>query len=216
MDVSALIIARGGSERVPRKNVKEFADKCSLIELKISQLNKISALNEVVVNSDDDEILEIAKENGATAVKRDPHFGKATTPMVDVYSHVASGMNCEQILFANCTSPLIKSETLSDLCLYDLDMKNLHSVNTVNYVQKFMVSETYGPLYDMNDQPRSQDIKNVYEINWAAAVVEQEYMATYGRVVGHRWEPYFIDDMEAVDIDTMIDWEVARQLWKAN
>ena len=73
MDICGLIMARSGSQRVPNKNIRKFADS-SLLEIKIKQLSKLDGLSRVYVNSDCDEILSIADKAGAHVIKRDPYY----------------------------------------------------------------------------------------------------------------------------------------------
>ena len=58
--IKALIPVRAGSQRVKNKNIRPFADS-SLLEIKIKQMQRIKELDGVIVNSDSDEMLDIAK-----------------------------------------------------------------------------------------------------------------------------------------------------------
>ena len=65
--IKALIPVRAGSQRVIRKNIRDFAGS-SLLEIKINQLKRISEIDEIIVNSDCSEMLHLAESCGATAV----------------------------------------------------------------------------------------------------------------------------------------------------
>ena len=69
MKIKALVAVRSGSTRVVNKNLKPFAGS-NLLSLKLQQLKRIPSLDGIVVNSNDDTMLEIARENGCEAVKR--------------------------------------------------------------------------------------------------------------------------------------------------
>ena len=73
MSLKALIPVRKGSGRVKNKNIRPFAGS-SLLEIKVKQLQRVEGIDEVCVNSDCDEMLDLATKLGATAIKRDPHF----------------------------------------------------------------------------------------------------------------------------------------------
>ena len=107
MKISALIAARSGSVRVQNKNIRPFAGS-TLLEVKIEQLKRISNIEEIVVNSNDDEILKIAERCGAIPCVRDPYYASNTVSMSDVYRNMAENMNCDVIVYANCTNPVIK------------------------------------------------------------------------------------------------------------
>ena len=64
MNTIAIITARGGSKRIPRKNIKEFMGK-PMITYAIDAALKSNVFDEVMVSTDDFEIAEIAKKNGA-------------------------------------------------------------------------------------------------------------------------------------------------------
>jgi len=198
MDIKALIIARGGSERVSEKNIRPFAGK-NLLQLKIEQLRDYLP---VVVNSENDEILAIAKSHGAEIIKRDAFFARSKTPMNQVYKNVAENIDSEYILFANCTSPLIQISTILDMLNGWDYMKIAHdSLNTVTTVQEFLWVDGK-PLYNPDNQPRSQDIKGIYKINWAAAIIKRSAMIEEGRVLTKKNHLFQIPDIEGFDIDT--------------
>jgi CMP-N,N'-diacetyllegionaminic acid synthase len=114
IDINVLIAVRGGSKRVPKKNVRPFCGS-SMLELKIQQALRLQDVNKVIVTSDDDEMLEIAERLGATPMKRDPYYATDTVPMGDVYVHLASLLDCKDILWTPVTSPLVKDKTVQDI-----------------------------------------------------------------------------------------------------
>lgn len=73
MRVKALVAVRSGSMRVQNKNIRPFAGS-SLLEVKLNQLKRIPNLDGIVVNSNDDQMLEIAEKMGCETVKRDPYY----------------------------------------------------------------------------------------------------------------------------------------------
>ena len=82
MNIKALIPVRAGSQRVKNKNIKLFAGT-SLLEIKIKQMLEIKEIDGVIVNSDSDEMLEIAKSLGAETIKRDDYFASSTVSIND-------------------------------------------------------------------------------------------------------------------------------------
>ena len=71
--ISALIAVRSGSVRVKNKNIREF-NGSNLLELKIRQLKELDGLDQIVVNSNCDEMLGIAKDHGVRTVKREDYY----------------------------------------------------------------------------------------------------------------------------------------------
>ena len=86
--VAALIGVRGGSQRVEKKNSRSFSNS-NLLRIKIKQLLEVPNLDKVVVNSEDEELLAIARESGAETVKRDPAFATDGVSTSDYYKNIA-------------------------------------------------------------------------------------------------------------------------------
>ncbi len=217
----ALIIARGGSVRVKHKNVRNFADTGkSILRLKIEQLQRISGLESVVVNSEDEIILMLAHSCGAETVKRRKYYASSFVDIHEVYANVAEEMDCDDILFCNCTSPMISDESIERVLktpYFSPIFGDCKSINTINLVHKFLWEDSNNsiePLYNPEKQPKSQNIRNLFEINFACSKVDRDYMALSGRLVGKNWIPFTIPEEEATDIDTETDWKLAELLWK--
>ena len=111
-EIVGLIPVKGNSERVLMKNLRKFGDS-SLFELKLSQLSKATGFDEIIVSSEDDVILSIAKENGFGIHERDPKYSTSDIPMSDVYSYIASEIQGESIAWINVTNPLAGSDCYS-------------------------------------------------------------------------------------------------------
>ncbi len=73
MKIKALVAVRSGSVRVQNKNIKPFAGS-TLLDLKLQQLKRIPNLDGVVVNSNSDEMLDIAGKYGCETVKKEMNF----------------------------------------------------------------------------------------------------------------------------------------------
>lgn len=214
MKISALIAARSGSVRVQNKNIRPFAGS-TLLEVKIEQLKRISNIEEIVVNSNDDEILKIAERCGAIPCVRDPYYASNTVSMSDVYRNMAENMNCDVIVYANCTNPVIKDETIFNLVeYYKNHCDEFDSVNSAHLVKEFLWKDNLPINYDLRNQPRSQDLPNISALNFAVNVLSRETMIEGKNVVGKKPFIYNIDQIEATDIDNPIDFFLAEQIYK--
>lgn len=214
MKISALIAARSGSVRVQNKNIRPFAGS-TLLEVKIEQLKRISNIEEIVVNSNDDEILKIAERCGAIPCVRDPYYASNTVSMSDVYRNMAENMNCDVIVYANCTNPVIKDETIFNLVeYYKNHCDEFDSVNSAHLVKEFLWKNNLPINYDLRNQPRSQDLPNISALNFAVNVLSRETMIEGKNVVGKKPFIYNIDQIEATDIDNPIDFFLAEQIYK--
>ena len=99
--ITAIIPVKGKSSRIKNKNLKKF-HKSSLYEIKLDQLSKCKNFDEMIVSSESEKVLNIAKKNFKTH-KRDKKFSTDTVPMSDVYKNIASEINCENIAWINVT-----------------------------------------------------------------------------------------------------------------
>lgn len=212
--VTALIAVRSGSVRVKNKNIKDFAGS-NLLELKIKQLKEVKNIDEIVVSSDDEKMLEIADGLGVTALKRDPYYASSTVSMSDVYKYMAENLETEYVVYANVTNPLINTETYENAIKTFLDKKGeIDSLASCNDVKEFMWKNGVPLNYDPLNQPRSQDLPEIVALNFAISILAKEDMINYKNIIGKK--PYFykLGEVEAVDIDTPLDFFIAEELYK--
>lgn len=211
--IKALIAARSGSVRVQNKNIRPFAGS-TLLEVKIEQLKRVANIDGIVVNSNDDEILSIAGKLGAETVKRDPYYASNIVSMSDVYKNMAENMDCDIIVYANCTNPVIKDETIYDIVdFFNKHKEEYDSVNSAHLLKEFMFRDNMPINYDLLHQPRSQDLPDIAALNFAVNVLEKDTMINCKNVVGLHPYLFNIDQYEATDIDNPIDFFIAEQLY---
>ena len=214
MKVIALIAARSGSVRVQNKNIRPFVDS-TLLEIKIEQLKRISNIDEVVVNSNDDEILEIAQKHGVQIVRRDAYYASNSVSMSDVYKNMAENINGDIIVYANCTNPLIKDETIYKIIeFFKENNEKYDSVNSAHLIKEFLFKDNLPINYDLRHQPRSQDLPDISALNFAVNVLHKSTMIEAKNVVGYKPFLYNIDLIEATDIDNPIDFFISEKIYK--
>lgn len=213
MVIKALIPVRAGSQRVKNKNIKPFAGS-NLLEIKIKQMQRIKKLDGIIVNSDSEEMLSIAKSLGAEAIKRDAYFASNDVPITEVYADLAKNCNAETILFADVTNPLISDNTINNaIDIYFSNINLYDSVNTVNSVKMFLWQNGKSLNYTEENKPRSQDLPDIVAINSAINVLSRDLMINKKSFVGYK--PYLlkVDNIEGLDIDNQIDFEFAEFIY---
>lgn len=212
IDLNVLIAVRGGSKRVPKKNIRSFCGS-SMLELKIKQAMRLKDVSNVIVTSEDNEMLEIAHNLGATPMKRDPYYASDTVPMGDVYVHLASSLKCKDILWTPVTSPLIKDETIQD-CIEIYKFLGKHdSVVTTNIIKEYLWLGDKAINYDPKNHPRSQDLPDIYALNFAVNILPREVMIKNRNILGDNFYAHMIDEVEAVDVDTEFEFMLAEMLY---
>ena len=212
--VSALIAVRSGSVRVKNKNIRTFNDS-TLLELKIKQLQSVKEINDVVVNSNSDEMLSIAKNLGAKTVKRDDYYASNTISMSSVFEHMAKNMDCENILYANCTNPLVSTNSYSDAIRIFLNNTSAYdSLVSCHDIKEFLYLDGKALNYDPMNQPRSQDLPDVVALNFAISIISKSDMIKNKNIIGIN--PYFykLNEVESLDIDTPLDFFIAEKLYQ--
>jgi len=212
MTIKALIAVRSGSVRVKNKNIRPFSGS-SLLEIKIQQLLKVGNLDGIIVNSNDDAILKIASRFGVELVKREEQFAANDVPMSDVYRNMAENANSDIILYANVTNPLVPPERYDELIEFFLRGGDFDSLNSSSQVKEFMFLNGKPINYDLRNQPRSQDLPNIQALNFAISIISRKLMISQKNVVGTKPYLYDLPEIESIDIDTMLDFEIAEILY---
>ncbi len=211
--IKALIPVRSGSKRVQNKNIRPFADS-NLLEIKIKQLQRIDNLDGIVVNSNDDKMLDIARTLGVDAVKRDEYYAGDNVTN-EMYKNIAENCPCDIIMYTNVTSPLISDETIKKcIDMYKHKDDSFDSINTANLVKEFLWLDGKPINYDPNHTPKSQDLPNITALNFAINIIDRDNLIARKHYIGAKPYLYLVDDVEAIDIDNMIDFEFAEFMYK--
>ena len=214
MKIKALVAVRSGSQRVVNKNIRPFAGS-SLLEIKLQQLKRIPNLDGVVVNSNDEEMLKIARKLGCEAVKREEYYASNQVSMSDVYRNMAENFDGDVVAYINVTNPLLRDETITNAIEeYKKLEEKCDSLNSAHLIKEFLFKDNLPINYDLRNQPRSQDLPDIAALNFAVSIISRENMIECKNVVGYRPNIYLIDEVEATDIDNQIDFDFAEFMYK--
>jgi CMP-N,N'-diacetyllegionaminic acid synthase len=212
--ISALIAVRSGSMRVKNKNLRSF-NGSSLLELKIKQLKEIDELDQIVVNSNCDEMLNIAEDHNVKTVKRDEYFASNTVSMSEVFEDMANQMKSDYIMYANCTNPLVKIQTYQEAIRKFYNNCNDHdSLVSCHDIKEFLYLDGKALNYDPQNQPRSQDLPNIVALNFAISILSKKDMVKYKNIIGQSPFFYKLDEVESIDIDSPLDFFIAEKTYK--
>lgn len=216
MKIKALIAVRSGSQRVKNKNIRPFAGS-TLLEIKIKQLLRIKNIDGIVVNSNDDNMLEIAKSLGCETVKRKEYYCTNEVSMSEVYKNMAENFNGDIIVYTNVTNPLVKDETIYEAIEKYKEFNDKYdSLNSAYPVKEFLFQNNKPINYDLKNQPRSQDLPDIFALNFAISIISKEKMISQKNVVGSKPYIFPMDIEESTDIDNIIDFEFAEYMYKKN
>lgn len=221
MKITAVIPIRSGSQRVKDKNLRKFAD-INLMELKIRNLLKVPEIDSIVVNTNSDEAIEIVKskyENRpGTPVsyhRREEYYASSQCSGSEFFKHLGEVTDTDIFIYSPCTSPFVSPETFSK-CIkkyVERDSQICDCVSTVSKIKEFMWLDGKPVNYDPLNAPNSQDLPDIVALNFGATVVAKEDLIANRNIIGKKPQFVVTSDIEAVDIDTPLDFYVAEQLY---
>lgn len=216
-----IIPARGGSKRIPRKNIKPFMGK-PIIAYSIEAALKSGLFDEVMVSTDDEEIAEIAKQYGASVpFLRSEKTANDYATLADVLQEVLEcyserGRKFDNMCCILATCPLLKSESISDAysMLVQSDFTTICPMVTYSYpiLRSFSIDEKGEMTMNWPEyaKTRSQDLKPAYHDS--------------GTFYWHKIEPWLegnrrrggivISEELVQDIDTEQDWKIAEMKYR--
>lgn len=212
--ITAIIPVRKGSQRVKNKNIKPFADS-SLLEIKIKKLlflKKYGKIDEIVVSSDCEKMLELASNYDVKIHQRENYFASSEATNSEFFKNLAEIIDSKWVMYSPVTCPLISYETYNEiLTKFKTKPRNLVTVSPI----KHHLWENGKPLnYDIKNSPNSQDLPDIYSINYGISIIKKEDMIEYKNIVTNNPTFVVLDEIESVDIDTELDFEFAEFLYK--
>lgn len=224
MKIVAIIPARGGSKRIPRKNIREFCGK-PMVAYSVEAALASGVFDEVMVSTDDREIAEIAVRYGASV----PFMRSAETSgdfvnMPDVVIEVLEeyekrGCHYDYGCMIFPTAPFVSAENLKKAGekFREAIPDSLVSVVKFSYpVQRALVMRE-GQLvfeYPQYLDSRSQDLEPHYHDAAQFIFFRTESLKTNRRLLVGNMLPFEIDEMQVQDIDTEEDWKIAEMKYR--
>lgn len=220
----AIIPARGGSKRIPRKNIKNFLGK-PIIAYSIETALNSGLFDEVMVSTDDNEIAEIAKKYGAKVpffrsektANDFAHIAEVIEEVLDTYK--LTNNEFENLCCIFSTAPFIKKGRLKEG--FELMINN--NFDSVFPVLKFsypiqralkIENEKVSMILPENFNKRSQDLMPAYHDSGQFYWMKTSEFYKQKRLFAENTGAIILSEMEVQDIDTNEDWEVAEMKYK--
>ena len=221
----ALVAARGGSKRLPRKNVLKLAGK-PLIAWSIEAGLRSKYVDRVIVSTDDEEIAEISRYYGADVpFMRPMELSRDTTLSMDVIRHSIrtlekNGGRYEYLLLLQPTSPLRTEHHIDEAVklLIEKDADGVtgvteieHPIEWTNKLPENLSMD--GFISEENQKKPYQDFPQRYRINGAIYLYKvSAIMMGDGVFLKEGAYAYKMDQMDSIDIDTQEDFLIAEAL----
>lgn len=224
MDIIAVITARGGSKRIPKKNIKEFCGK-PIISYSIEAALNSGIFNEVMVSTDSMEIASIAESYGASV----PFFRSETSSndyattsdvLLEVISkYEVQGKFFDLICCIYPTAPFITPKKLQNSLnvLYDTKADSLMPVVQFSFPPQRAVVIKDSKLkyqYPEFSSARSQDLENIYHDCGQFYFCYTSALKKYKTVITPDTATIIMPEEEVQDIDTLSDWHIAELKYK--
>jgi pseudaminic acid cytidylyltransferase len=221
----AVIPARGGSKRIPRKNIREFAGK-PMIAHSISCAIQSGLFERVIVSTDNEEIAAVSEKYGAEVpFWRPQELSDDHTGTTEVIAHATSwlqdeGIHPTAVCCIYATAPFIRQEDLRG-ALAVLEAGNwqyVFSATTYAFpIFRSFRQEVDGSLemlFPEHFQTRSQDLPEVLhdagQFYWGRPQAWLDHV----RIFGKESTAVIIPRCRVQDIDTMEDWTQAQIMWQ--
>lgn len=224
MRILALITARGGSQRLPGKNIRMLGAQ-PLIVWSINAAKNIPEICDVLVSTDDSSIADIAKKSGALVPwLRPAELATSSAGSIDVALHALNWYEAENgsidgLLLLQPTSPFRSGSTIKrGIRLFEESgYKNVLGVSPVDEHPMWMLKQSGGYLIPFIDkhsfEVRSQDLAPLYVVNGSFYLTTPSSLKGSKSFVGDRAIPLLMESKkESLDIDTEWDWSIAEMI----
>lgn len=222
MATVGIILARGGSKRLPGKNIRPLLGK-PLIAYSIEAARGANSLSRTIVSTDDAEIASVARACGAEVpFLRPSEFATDESLVVGALAHAVDwleqgGLSVDTVVLLQATSPLRRSEHIDGaVALFKATKADTVTAVTQPAVHPFWCWNATGeflqPFFSLShmDIPRSELPAAAIE-NGAVYVFRRELLRQ-GNIYGDKVAGFFMDPADAVDVDTIGDFQSAETI----
>ncbi len=222
--VLAVIPARGGSKRLPRKNVLTIGNH-PMIAYSIMAASNAVRVTDWLVSSEDDEIIEIARQYGASApFKRPQHLATDEVRNIDVVLHALEYMEKKTsemydiIVLLQPTAPIRKASHIDKAInlLWKSDLPSLAAVKGPYRKRDPILKriDEQGHLVSYCNNPDQDPREPFYIYNAALYAVKRDYFVKEKSFVSDEQVPFVMDKYYSTDVDELADLIVAEAYLK--
>ena len=225
MRVSSIILARGGSKGIPKKNLLSFCGK-PLLAWTILQSLAAEKVSDTWVSSDSQEILDIGEQYGAIPIKRPPDISGDYVCSESAWLHaiefIENQENCveiDYILAPQVTSPLRDATDFSNAINQIIEEKS-DTLLSVAKIEDFFIwakHESKNPAsvnYDYKNRKLRQQIENRYLENGSFYIFPPEFLKVNNNRLGGQISLYEMERYKMFQIDNIEDVELSSVIMK--
>ena len=220
----AIITARGGSKRIPKKNIKSFCGK-PIIQYSIEAALDSKLFSEVMVSTDSEEIADIAKKSGSKVpFFRSEETSNDTSTTSDVIKEVlltygAMGQDFDYGCCIYPTAPFVTKQLL----IQAMEELEKQQANTVLPIVAFsfppqraiVIRNGFAEMqFPENLNVRSQDLETIYHDAGQFYMFRVSSFLEEGKLIGKKVFPIIRNDLQVQDIDHEDDWKIAEMKYR--
>ena len=218
----AIITARGGSKRIPKKNIKDFCGK-PIIAYSIEAAISSKLFDEVMVSTDSEEIAKIAKKYGASvpfmrSAETSNDYATTNDVLIEVFNEYEKrGQEFDIAVCIYPTAPFVTADKLKRA----IDMVEKDGADAVTPVVQFSFPPQRAFIirdnaleyrYPENASARSQDLEPIYHDCGQFYVMKPKNVMD--GIIIKKTTPIVMPESEVQDIDTVEDWKIAEMKYQ--
>tara|TARA_B110001454_G_C12638357_1_gene400094 strand:+ start:230 stop:922 length:693 start_codon:yes stop_codon:yes gene_type:complete len=206
----SLILARGGSKGIPRKNITDL-NGAPLISYTIeASLN--SNVDETWVSTDCEKIRDAALDCGASVIKRPPEFSTCNSKNEDTLLHFAENIEFDLLVSIQPTSPLLLTEDIDGgLSLIGKDCDSVFSATKEHWIPRW-TSDNQPLDWDIHNRPMRQDMPETYIENGAFWITSKKQLLKSRLRYSGKIKPYCMPIKRSFQIDTLEDLDLMESI----
>lgn len=219
----AIIPARGGSKRIPRKNIKEFLGK-PIIAYSIEAALNSGMYDEVMVSTDDEEIADVAKIYGAQVpFLRSPETSNDYAVTADVIREVLAcyakmGKCFDRVTCLYSTAPFVSADRLKEsFLMLSEDIQSVFTCVAFSFPIQRALHIVNGKIEMLHPEymfTRTQDLESTYHDAGQFYTFTVDFFNKTQSLWGKNTAGLVLSELEVQDLDTMTDWQLAEMKYE--
>ena len=224
MRVPCIIIARGGSKGVPRKNFHDFCG-LPLISWTISQAKKAELISEIWVSSDDEQAFQIALDLGVHSIKRPKKFAEDSSSSESAWLHALEKITqvgqkpIDYLVLPQVTSPIREASDFDAAINHLIDEKadSLFSASMLEdhfCWKKNRAGELVSLNYNFQQRKRRQNLEPTYLENGSFWITKPSVLKENGNRLGGKITFYEMEKFKSLQIDNLEDFKFCEVVMK--
>lgn len=211
MKIVAVVPIKLNNRRYPNKNIKPFTNGEPLCRYILKTLLRCKQIEEIFVYCSDSTIRQYLPE-GIQFIRRPESLDLDTTKMNELLKKFSNEVPADIYVMTHATSPFVSADSIE---------KGIHAVLTGDYdsafavrkMQDFMWKNDRPMNYELDNIPRTQDLEPIWQETSGFYIYKKQVINELNRRIGERPFLVEVNEIEGIDIDEKIDFEIADAVY---